>query len=95
MCSKLSSQWRAEETRSPGWLSSEPIFPEHNQPGCVIPASESEAGNHKLKASPGYIVTLLSNKTKSWGYNSVVEHIPRMYGLVGSLPSTAKRKMNK
>lgn len=95
MCSKSSSQWRAEETRSPGWLPSEPILPEYNLADCVMPASESEARDHKLKASLGYIVMLLSNKTKSWGYNLVVEHTPRMYDLVGSLPSTAKRKMNK
>lgn len=60
-----------------------------------MPASEFEAGDHKLKASPGYIVTLLSNKTKSWVYNLVVEDMPRMCDSVGSVPGMANRKMNK
>lgn len=44
---------------------SKPALVKHDLNGCVMPASVFEAGDSKLKASLGYIMTLLSKKTKS------------------------------
>lgn len=72
-----------------------PVLVKHDLAGWVTLASESEAGDCKLKASLGYIMTLLSKKSKSWEYNSVVGHMPRMCNSVGSVSRVADRKTNK
>lgn len=79
--------------QEPGLVAdSKPVLVKHNLASCVMPASECEAGDRKVKASLGYIMTLLSKKIKSWEYNSVVEHMPRMCNSVGSVPRMANRK---
>lgn len=72
-----------------------PVLVKHDLAGWVTLASESEARDCKLKASLGYIMTLLSKKSKSWEYNSAVGHMPRMCNSVGSVPRVADRKTNK
>lgn len=82
--------------QDPGLVAcSKPVLVKHDLAGCVMLASESEAGDRKLKASLGYIMTLLSKKPKSWEYNSAVGHMPRMCNSVGSVPRMADRKTNK
>jgi hypothetical protein len=34
-------------------------------------------------------------KNRDWGYNSVVKHLPSMHKALGSIPSTAKKKVEK
>lgn len=74
---------------------SKPVLVKHDLASWVMLASESEAGDCKLKASLSYIMTLLSKKPKSWEYNSAVGHMPRMCNSVGSVPRMADRKTNK
>lgn len=82
--------------QDPGLVAcSKPVLVKHDLAGCVMLASESEAGDRKLKASLGYIMTLLSKKPKSWEYNSAVGHMPRMCNSVGSVPRMADRETNK
>lgn len=82
--------------QDPGLVAcSKPVLVKHDLADCVMLASESEAGDCKLKASLGYIMTLLSKKPKSWEYNSAVGHMPRMCNSVGSVPRMADRETNK
>jgi hypothetical protein len=47
----------------------------------------------QVQGQPELLSKTLSENTKGWGYNSVVEYLPSMCKILSSIHSTAKNKL--
>jgi hypothetical protein len=70
---------------------------------CNFNTLEAEAGGSQIQGHLGYTATLraararkiLSLKTKAWRFNSVIECLPSMCKVLGSLHSTSKNQQQQ
>jgi hypothetical protein len=62
---------------------------------CNPSTQEEKAGRLQIQADLSKIARVSLKKTKCWGCNSVVEHLPSLHKALGSTLSSGKKKIQK